>query len=117
MIYCEEEIDGYYIHRLELLSLENYRFTDPCKKCLVRPACTVSCEEHRKYNRFKLLKAEGWVFIKKPFKLLWSLTKTVLECLLGSCLLILFSVTLIFAMATCIQIFAIAYEIWVRVLS
>lgn len=54
--YLKEEIDGFYEgmhHKYKLFPFSQYKFKDPCKKCLVRPACTMACIDSLKHDKFK----------------------------------------------------------------
>ena len=51
-----EETDGYNLKSLCLFPLDQFKFKDPCKYCLVRASCTRLCEDkdkHLLWHRYK----------------------------------------------------------------
>ena len=66
------------IEKLPLFAPSIYRTTDPCKKFLVRPACTTACHEYWKLINFLELKRQlpkrVWSFmVKNPFDHLYNI--------------------------------------------
>jgi hypothetical protein len=69
MTTSREHDARYWQHRdyLSMLPFSQFKFKNPCKKCIVRPSCSKACDNYYKYTDLKIMLYQRLNIIKNFF--------------------------------------------------